>query len=216
MDATTQSSVLGPATFFGLSLYVLVTSTPADPDYVNPADAMNVDEVSKGPAIAALFAPFPDVGPPESPPKAPRIFAPQPVAPAESADRPAASAPEAVMPEVTLETAVLAQPPRPVSARIALPGRDARPTDDVPVAAPGADPGPKFAPPPHEWFEVTGSNVNVRTGPGLEHPSVTLLDRGILGLRIAVEGDWTLLQFPLIEVPVLGWMSSEYLVPFAP
>lgn len=216
MDATTQSSVLGPATFFGLSLYVLVTSTPAEQEFANPADMMNLDDLARGPLLAALFAPFPDIGPPEHPPSAPRIFALQQVAPAAPADRPAPAAPGAIAPIVPVETAVLRQPPAPVLTTVMLPAHDARPADGVPETPPGADLDTGFAPPPHDWFEVAGSSVNVRTGPGTAHPSLTQLDRGIPGLRIAVDGDWTLLQFPQGDTPVQGWMSSDYLEPLSP
>jgi hypothetical protein len=213
METATQTSALGPALFIGLSFYVLVTSTPAEPEYPNPADMMNIDEVTSIALLRSAIAPFPDQPPPIPPPKAPGEKAVQALAPPTESERGAIVSSERVVPVFSIFWELLQAPLLTELLQTQMPAIDVASRSPIPAKVASTAIETRFVAPQHDWFVTNGSAVNVRAGPNIADQSITQLDSGELGLRIRAEGAWTLLQFLEVDGVSSGWVFSEFLAP---
>lgn len=219
MSEGENSALLGPTMFFGLSIYVLVTSSPAEIDYANPADLLDLDTVTRAAVRDTVGAYFPDQTPVETQPPAPQAFAATHLADPEKAEPIAQVSTVRVIPALSLTPQTLPRAPEPATLVLPLPQEDAemKRGDSIPVRR--AETGKTYKAKPHEWFVVTGALVNLRSGPGLEFDSITQFDEGIRGLKLGSQGGWIQIQFlgnvsdTDTGAPLTGWMFAGYLRP---
>ena len=222
METPERASAMGPVLFFGLLVYAFLTGSPVEPDYLNPAETMDMAAAGKAGAqpvaparIAGMMAltPAADIRIVRTEPPGMRAAAPDGTAAVRHAPTPLpvllAASPSIADPIVLHKTVA------PDSVRTGLPdvqtavNRFARPDPPRTAAVPAA---PRPMPRP-DWQVVNGDFVNLRVAPDLQAPSVTQLNRGTRGLRIAVDGDWSRVNFLTLDPPRTGWMASRYLAP---
>ncbi|MBD1842398.1 SH3 domain-containing protein [Cyanobacteria bacterium FACHB-63] len=60
-----------------------------------------------------------------------------------------------------------------------------------------------------ETVEVTGNNVNIRSGPGTNYSVITVWNKGVQGNRIKQDGAWSYVVTGRVE----GWISNAYIKP---
>ena len=156
MDQAESQASFGPVIFIGLTAYVLVTSSPADPEYANPADMMELDQITRASVLQLAIAPAVDYPPPETPALAPRVIAMSDLAPAALADALAQAVPMAPVPVIETAVAVLPGPPgAAVSPVFDLQGQ-ALPNREGPAPVPPTGAEAVFAGPPPARFHVDG------------------------------------------------------------
>ncbi|TNF21500.1 MAG: hypothetical protein EP318_06970, partial [Rhodobacteraceae bacterium] len=64
MEHSETSASYGPVIFFGLTAYVLATSSPVAPEFRNPAEMMDLDAVARGAELQASALPAAEPPPP--------------------------------------------------------------------------------------------------------------------------------------------------------
>jgi uncharacterized protein (TIGR02594 family) len=63
-----------------------------------------------------------------------------------------------------------------------------------------------------DTFTITADSLNLRQGPGSDHPVITELDRGTRVQRLEESGGWFRIQ---TDNGVVGWISAKYTAPDA-
>ncbi|TYB80076.1 SH3 domain-containing protein [Maritimibacter fusiformis] len=172
----------------------VIGRTPApEPEVVAP-DA-TLDPGENGEVIAAPdTVPEPEPEPDPPPPADPEV--------AETPAPPPATEPE---PDPEPEPEIASDPPPAAEPEVVA----------EPEPEPAPDPEPEPAPEPTETvLYVTGTKVNVRTGPATVYEVITSLEQGaeVVDLGDAGEG-WRLIRLGAGEI---GYMSGDFLSPVAP
>lgn len=169
----------------------------------DPAQRTPVERVEGAPASVAASEPAPA---PEPEPE------PAPVTPAPQPDPAPAATPEVAQPTARPEPPATADA---LGAAVADAVQDALTAPEpAPEPQPESDPPTEAAPEPEPVLFVTGSRVNVRSGPSTIYGAITALTRGtaVGDLGDAGEG-WRMIRLPGGEI---GYMSGDFLSTVAP
>jgi len=173
-----------------------------DPGALRPAQGRGAVEAS----IIGLATPFPDPDPKQ------RMRADLPNVTFEQSAK--AHAP-ATWPTPVLAVGPMVRPAVPqghrgAALRVVSPALSTPPRAVAPIA-----PDQGFASARHEPVRVTGNAVNLRVGPDISFASRAKMRRGARAVRVAISGDWSLIQVIDQRAPVSGWMASEFLAPLS-
>jgi len=218
MKPRSQPAVAGPVIFFGLIIYTMFAPSIDLTDYANPADTMNLAEITTPQDDVRVRDIFADFAP----------VRPVPVAPARLARAPLPD--QAGFDGTVLVTQQSASPVRffatPEAFRIAapsLPPEDsARPMPPLPLAPlarsvtpdmPATAQPRAYQPGVHDWVRVTGNAVNLRSAPSRTAEVERQFDSGAIALKVAESGVWSRLTFLTRDPPVSGWMATQFLRP---
>lgn len=216
MAESGETSLMGPAVFVGLSVFVLVTQGAPEVVFLDPAETMDMGaaavpaEMAKAVAVSDIVV---TAG----------VLAQGGVAQG-GVVRSGGDALPVAAPEVVFAGLRALPVPEVGGAVAGLPGADVTVYDQVfegwgagPVLATPA-PLPLAAPvrflPPvdaHMRVVVRGDLVRVRVAAGLEAEILGQVNTGDLGLVLEFGGAWTLVQFARAGGPLTGWVSGDFL-----
>jgi len=216
MPQSQPSSFIGPALFFGLIIYTLLSQNMVPVSYLDPGETMDMaaathpDTLAKAAKPIAAYALPP--GPVRRQPRPARLALAPTTGPRDYArvTHPAPTTRKSVVDGQTPVTLARARVGAALDATI--------PTFDTPgpVAArsqplPSATADVAIAAPIHDWVIISGDFVNLRSGPGVTFASLAQVNTGARALRADINGRWSQVSFLTQNQRLSGWIASIYL-----